>query len=399
MKLEKHFFKDWLIQINEENNKNFPEKIKNSVLKIISLENLQVKKLVLEIKNWTKKLEKKDFLRIIKNKTISTTDLQKITNFVDFSLEFEEVENILKNKKVPNFNKYLLARKVKKDFKNIEKLQKIWLEPRGFLFECVSDSWIIFEEILKNILENKSDLYTEMRKIVKNFLEKKSIPKNIYSENEVKNLKKIFEKQNDYFFNLPLDLSEDKIDLSIYMRYWHKIDHPEIAELFVLFFDEILKNKSSRYIDKIRLIPRFSDMFEPKELIKNTNVNFLKVNWTLFKKAMFFNTVPVFLSNSWFNFPYQKDFKNKDLLKTSFKTPFVISAWMKNFSNFNSINSGFELENDQNYHSWIENQKERNSKLELDEILEIFFKIFLEIEKKLTFSLEEQKINNDIFLK
>ena len=92
-------------------------------------------------------------------------------------------------------------------------------------------------------------------------------------------------------------------DISIYLRYWHKVDYPEIAEAFILFVQAYKKLWFSQIFGTIRIIPRYKNVGPSQEVLENLATKFYwNVSWEKFEKALHQGSIAVFLShstNSW----------------------------------------------------------------------------------------------------
>jgi hypothetical protein len=53
-----------------------------------------------------------------------------------------------------------------------------------------------------------------------------------------------------------LQLDDTQLDFSVFVRYWHTVDHPEMAEYMLLFLEKYFQEGNSRYFSNIRVIPR-----------------------------------------------------------------------------------------------------------------------------------------------
>lgn len=364
--------------INSLNNTWFFKKI----FKNITETKTKIKKKVEEILSLEEINDKNLFIEFVTNDSISEEWRLIIKDRFIWKIVFEDIKYILKNKKISEISKYILIRELDKTAGNIEKLIELWFDPKKFLFEVDSDWWEIFDEIIKRTLENKSDIYTEMRKIVKIFLEKENI-KNKSSKSEEKEfLINFFKKQNfkNQYENNNLWLNNKKIDLSVYLRYWHKVDQPEITELIIILLDEIQKNNWFIFFDWIRIIPRFKYKFKPKFLLKNIDWRFFDVEKKDFEKSMLFNSCPIFLSHSSWPFLWE--------------IPSIISSWM--IESESEINLWIETENTDEYKSKIQNQENINKKLNSEQVLEKTYNSIKKLENRLKIIVTEEKIKESV---
>jgi len=164
---------------------------------------------------------------------------------------------------------------------------------------------------LENFLSN--DLLNQMYQIMKNDIEKFL---------NKQNLEKKCTMVNQY----------SKLDISIYLRYGHTVNFPEIWEYIVLFVDTFLEKWYSKYIKNIRLIPRnYKWIYIPRQVFfKNTkNVELYNVSWSKFRVALENDSIPFHLSHSRY--------------KNNFNRPYIISWWMKRNNDKNEIVANFEL--------------------------------------------------------
>lgn len=304
--------------------------------------------------------DKKIFIKYLLDKKIDFEKKLMIKNLFYWEITIEDIKKVIN--KLEKREKYLLANELEKTAENINFLIKLWLSPENFLFNCKSDGWKIFDEILKNTLKNNSDIYTEMKKIVLNFIEKQNLEKNIFSEKDSKRLYKIF--KNNHTNN-----DEDFMKFGFYIRYWHKIDHPEIAELIIIFFDEILKNQSLKYFKDFKIFTRFKNKFYPKnfsKFIKKEKI--LLLEWMEFENEINNNYTIFYFSNS-------------SSPKTNF--PNFISKNMKKWKN--SFNLDLEFENK----FW---DKYFNQNLKSDKILKFFLEKIQRFENLMSFELKQREI-------
>jgi len=61
-------------------------------------------------------------------------------------------------------------------------------------------------------------------------------------------------------------LSQKKYDISIYVRYGHQVDYPEIAEAVIVFIQEYIRRYPSSCWGNIRIVPREVDKKPHEEL-------------------------------------------------------------------------------------------------------------------------------------
>lgn len=369
--LEKIFFLNWVF--NKPQNLWVIRKTTNyfweKFIKTLNKEKYKKIENIIE----KKEVSKKDFLEIISDNYINIDTKLIIKDFFDEKLTFEEIENLILSKKVDIYWKYILIKELDKTAENIEKLIKLWFDPHLFLYECDSDWWKIFDEILKRTLENKSDIYTEMRKISKEYIENLD-KKFLFSESQKNKILKFFSEIQNPKTKNKVNLDEKEIFLSSYIRYWHKIDHPEIAELITIFFDELLKNWHFNIFSGIRIIPRFDNRVKPKKFIKNSWLKLYSYKFDNFSSALNYRACPIFFSHS--AWP-----KNWDV-------PYIKSSWMKNEEN--SINIWFELENwRENYRSNIENPSEKNKNLEINDIFDSSLNSLENLSKRLIKNIDK----------
>lgn len=303
--------------------------------------------------------DKNLFLKFMNSKNLVKEEKEKLRDLFIWKIEVSDLENFLKNNICYNETKYLIASTIDKTAENIEKLIKLWLDPKQFLFICKSDWWKVFDEILKRTLENKTDIYTEMENIVLDFIEKQNLEKNIFSKEDSKKLV--------WFYNWTTYLNHDPMNLAIYIRYGHKIDHPEIAELVTIFFDKLTKNKSLKYIKDIKILPRFNNRNKPKHFLNFIwEEKFRSVSWENFERELNQNCVSIYMSHS---------------KKPSTNFPSLISWTMEEWSN--STKMDLELENKPSL-----NSVDKNKSFDSDNILNLFLEHIKNIEAKMSWSIE-----------
>ena len=84
-----------------------------------------------------------------------------------------------------------------------------------------------------------------------------------------------------------LDSKSPGIPLNIYIRNGHGMDHPEIAELLVIFLDKMTKEKKFKFLSRVQIIPRIPDAYKPNQLLSQSqNTSYLTVNDQKFINAI-----------------------------------------------------------------------------------------------------------------
>lgn len=126
--------------------------------------------------------------------------------------------------------------------------------------------------------------------------------KNIINYND-KNYKQIREYSDFYEDEMieNLGLSRDAHDLSIYLRYGHQVDYPELAELLMLFLARYVHSGYTKYFSGIRIVPRNKDnvLLPSDYVIQKPGVRcFPDVKKDAFLWALHIFATPYFLSNS-----------------------------------------------------------------------------------------------------
>ena len=329
-------------------------------------------------------------LEMIINRLEKKLELEQIIEILmddDFSLrlkialirEIESIESMndlkLINKLLNNNNsKYIkewlekqITTKIKYNSRNIKLIEEIWLI-WNILFNVKSEKSDIFNDLIEDIRENKSKSLYEIMKNKTN-VEFSKLQKEFkqYSNQEIlNNWEKIinYQKHNANIYNIGLvkkiGIEKNKLDLSIYVRYWHVVDYPEIAEYIILFLDKYIKWNYSKYFSWIRIVPRKKNLLPSLKIIENLNV--FDVEWMkmLFETSLHTNAIPFFLSHS----------TNSNI----HWTPNIVSSSMKERKN--DIKSHIELE--KNHDSWEYTKKYSLENLFREIIRNI---IYLEIER------------------
>lgn len=126
------------------------------------------------------------------------------------------------------------------------------------------------ENMLQTILLPKlkqfpeKNIYDIEREIVKNFLKNISIiPDEIRDENTKNILKyqKKFVTEDEYRHAKNIFLNDENFELTLYIRYKHCVDYPDIAEFVGIFLDEYISSGRSKIFKNLRILPR-NDMAE-----------------------------------------------------------------------------------------------------------------------------------------
>lgn len=159
-------------------------------------------------------------------------------------------------------------------------------------------------------------------------------------------------------------ISQDKLYLSTYLRYWRTVDYPEIWEYIILFLNKYINQWYSKYISWIRLIPRHKNVFPRGGFFENNKIRKFNVEWDEFRNALNQYGVPFYFSHS--RCEAQKNFPN------------IISWSMK--WNESSINSWIELQSE-------EDESDIHEK-NLDDILKQIISIMQELDQQIFWKIE-----------
>lgn len=164
-------------------------------------------------------------------------------------------------------------------------------------------------------------------------------------------------------------IKEEWLDLSIYVRYKHTVDYPEIAEYIIIFLQKYLNDWYSKYFSKIRIIPRMKDIFPDSWVdLWLWNIDKYNVDKKEFKIALNYHSIPLYLSHSSNIRPYW--------------TPNIVSAWMwrkQQIKTMNDVKSKIELE----LHYQTDSEMSFLGDSNLDTLLNEVVKNIKEVEQKL----------------
>jgi hypothetical protein len=127
-----------------------------------------------------------------------------------------------------------------------------------------------------------------------------------------------------------LNINMKQLELSIYLRYWHAVDYPEIWEYMILFLDKYIKEWYSKYLSWIRLLPIKENVFPRSWFFKKNKIIKYNVKKVKFEIALKKYAIPFHLSHS--------GFKNTESL------PYITSWWMDEDENIDQIDLWLELE-------------------------------------------------------
>lgn len=114
----------------------------------------------------------------------------------------------------------------------------------------------------ENPEKNIYDLYRES---AQKFLETFEI---IDEKTRLENNKKLVEYQKKSLMLTEMQnaqkngIDTENFDLTMYMRYGHQIDYPEMAEFMAICVDEYIASGRSRYFSRTRILPRNADKEE-----------------------------------------------------------------------------------------------------------------------------------------
>lgn len=167
-----------------------------------------------------------------------------------------------------------------------------------------------------------------------------------------------------------LNINTKKLELAIYLRYWHIVDYPEIWEYIILFLNKYIEQWYSKYLSWIRVIPRHKNYFPRSWFFKWNEIKKYNIEWKKFKLTLKKFAIPFHLSHSIYE-------DTEDL-------PYIISWWMDQEGNPNEIDLWLELEN--RYDNIIKTNEKT-----IDEILKQVIKVMQELDKKL-----DEKVINQI---
>lgn len=178
-----------------------------------------------------------------------------------------------------------------------------------------------------------------------------------------------FRKQAQNFLDTRSKVSGRKTpvkkDISLYVRYWHTVDYPEIAEAVIIFVQEYRKYFSdTSFIQDIRIIP-YRGRDKPNTTLFQDGTMFYDVRGREFESALHDWSIAVFLSHS----------TNSSTDET---VPNIISAWMEYKKREWDIILPFELEKDR------QQEWDKTKDTTLDELFEDMFHTLQSMEDRLS---------------
>jgi molybdopterin-guanine dinucleotide biosynthesis protein A len=341
---ELFFLKDWIIRTRED----LEKLMENPNLKIIKDLIYYWKPKNRELFFW------KDW--IIKTRE----DLEKLME----NQNWETLKDLIYYWKPKNIELFFLEGFY--NIKTIEDLEELMENPNWEIINLylVMSLWSTILNWLKDKLKKNTNasIYDIMEEDIDHFFYFKKMESHKQDTSWIAN---ILSKQNvtEEEKNLlkKLWIEGNKLEISLYLRYWHTVDYPEIWEYIGLFINSYLEKWYSKYISSIRLIPiriwqkPWKSFFEKAKLI-----TFYPVKWDDFKLALKKYSIPFHLSHS--------------LYKDTENLPFVVSNSRDNTEK-NSIKSIFDLER--------EYDKNSTWDINLETIFEEILRILQEIEKQL----------------
>ncbi len=131
---------------------------------------------------------------------------------------------------------------------------------KTFLSSYAWDSSAFWSMILGQAKQRpKENIYSIERSNVQKFLQgHPKIPENIRSENNNKilNYQKQFLTQKELQDAKNIWIDTDNFELTLYSRYHHAVDYPEIADFIAIFIDEYIHSGRSKIFKNFRILPR-----------------------------------------------------------------------------------------------------------------------------------------------
>jgi len=281
-----------------------------------------------------------------------------------------DLELLFKSEKYPIFETFI-KNWIKSEYKYINELikdnydiRKISINIiRKYFFAVTSQGSRVLNYLLDRARKEEKDIYTQMQKIVVEYLEQKSKTWEV-EEKELnyigiqRILDKFFKKSFSKIEHSKLNIPKDKIELSIYLRYWHTVDYPEIWELILLFVNEYINRKYSAYISGIRLIPRHENLLPRVGLLNMIpKIRTYRVMWLDFERSLGLWSVQIHLSHG-------------TVLKTGM--PQITSCWISKEDKHIQLSIDLEENYDKN------NTKSQN----IEEIFNSLFNALQQVDKQ-----------------
>ena len=346
----------------------------NDIKSIIQDKDIEIKSRVYLIRNIKWKINKDEIIEMSSN-TFDANIFLNILKKIKTELTQKEILNIISKWKI----NIIIVRELVKNNLNynfLKELEKYYIPITSILFNEKLKWSNISKQLIRNLEKNPSkNLYDMMENSTESVFNNITKWKNIYNKEEVEeNWKRIstFQEKNTSKSNKEivekLNLNKNKLELSIYVRYWAQVDYPDIAEYIIMFLNKYINKWYSKYFSWIRIIPRESNKKPREEIINKENIEFYQVKWDDFKVGLHTYAIPLFLSHS----------TNSNI----HGTPNIITSFMgksrNKISKNNDTKSKIELE--KQYNSPLENFNENSS---LEKILKEIMQNIIDLEKEL----------------
>jgi hypothetical protein len=159
-----------------------------------------------------------------------------------------------------------------------------------------------------------------------------------------------------------LKINMEQLELSVYLRYWHRVNYPEIWEYVTLFLNKYIEKWYSKYLSWIRLIPIRKNIFPRIWFFERNDIKTYNVEKEKFDTSLKKYAIPFHFSHSGYN--------NTENLS------YITSAWMDKNGDPSQIDLWLELEKQHDKKNWTD-------KKTIDEILKQVIKVMQELDKKL----------------